>query len=43
LVHKHIAQEVPNALPRCEFGCRVGQCSRDRGSSAKEGSFWRSS
>ena len=25
---KHIAQEVPNTLARCEFGCRVGQCSR---------------
>ena len=25
---KHIAQDVPNALARCEFGCRVGQCSR---------------
>ena len=25
---KHIAQDVPNALARCEFECRVGQCSR---------------
>jgi len=26
--HKHIAQQVPNSLALCEFGCRVGQCSR---------------
>jgi hypothetical protein len=27
-LHDHIAQDVPNALARCEFGCRVGQCIR---------------
>jgi hypothetical protein len=26
--HKHIAQQVPNFLALCEFGWRVGQCSR---------------
>ena len=26
--HKHIAQQVPSSLALCEFGCRVGQCSR---------------
>ena len=27
--HKHIARQVPNSLALCEFGCRVGQCSRE--------------
>jgi hypothetical protein len=26
--HNHIAQDVPSALARCEFDCRVGECSR---------------
>jgi hypothetical protein len=25
---KHIAQQVPDSLALCEFGCRFSQCSR---------------
>jgi hypothetical protein len=28
MFHQHIGQDVPAELARCEFGCRVGQCSR---------------
>jgi len=28
IFHEHIRQDVPPELARCEFGCRIGQCSR---------------
>jgi hypothetical protein len=35
--HKHIAQHVPNSLCQCEFGCRVGQCSRGKWEECERG------